>query len=171
VRWRAAFLVREDQRLHPRRSYWRCIGVEDAADNFAIGEYVEIVIIPFAGWAPTHASCLAVPSPENRPFRDGHHIGSQKSRVAIELSLCSIPYTHEGAAMMMTNASLPFRGRRIRFTPQVIEKIKELVAEGVSRDEIANRVGVSVGSLRVTCSKLVLACDQLLDATARITSG
>jgi hypothetical protein len=42
-------VVREDQRPHPRRSYRRCIGVEDATDSFAIGQHVEIVIIPFAG--------------------------------------------------------------------------------------------------------------------------
>jgi hypothetical protein len=56
--------------------------------------------------------------------------------------------------MTMTNASLAARGRRIKFTPQVIEKIKEFVAEGISRDEIANRLGVTVGSLQVTCSRL-----------------
>jgi len=38
---------------------------------------------------------------------------------------------------------------------KAIEKIKELVAEGLSRDEIANR-GVTVGSLQVTCSRLEL---------------
>jgi len=56
--------------------------------------------------------------------------------------------------MTMTNASSAVRGRRVKFTPQVIEKIKELVAEGLSRDEIANRLGVIVGSLHVTCSRL-----------------
>src|SRR5215831_18316851 len=50
VRWRAAFVVREDQGPHPRRSYGRCIGVEDAADSFAVGQHVEIVMIPLAGW-------------------------------------------------------------------------------------------------------------------------
>jgi hypothetical protein len=42
---------------------------------------------------------------------------------------------------------------RVKFTPQVIEKIKEFVAEGISREEIASRLGVTVGSLQVTCSK------------------
>ena len=56
--------------------------------------------------------------------------------------------------MTMTNASSSARGRRVKFTPQAIEKIKELVAEGLSRDEIANRLGVTVGSLQVTCSRL-----------------
>ena len=59
-----------------------------------------------------------------------------------------------GEIMTMTNASSSARGRRVKFTPQPIEKIKELVAEGLSRDEIANRLGVIVGSLQVTCSRL-----------------
>ena len=58
------------------------------------------------------------------------------------------------AAMTMTNASPSARGRRVKFTPQVIEQIKEFVAQGISRDEIANRLGVTVGSLQVTCSRL-----------------
>ncbi len=60
----------------------------------------------------------------------------------------------KGAAMTMTNASPPARGRRVKFTPQVIEQIKGFVAVGISREEIANRVGVTVGSLQVTCSRL-----------------
>src|SRR5262249_7270589 len=59
----------------------------------------------------------------------------------------------KGAAM---NAIPPARGRRVKFTSQAIEKIKELVAEGLSRDEIANRLGVTVGPLQVTCSRLEL---------------
>ena len=52
--------------------------------------------------------------------------------------------------------SVQGRGRRgaTKFTPQAIEKIKELVAQGVSRDEIANLLDVTVNSLQVTCSKL-----------------
>ena len=74
--------------------------------------------------------------------------------------------------MTMTKASSAVRGRRVKFTPQAMEKIKEFVAEGISRDEIANRLGVTVGSLQLTCSRLVLACDELFqvrdnDATPR----
>ncbi len=58
--------------------------------------------------------------------------------------------------MTMTNAISSVRGRRVKFTPQAIEKIKKFVAEGISRDEIANRLGVTVGSLQVTCSRLEL---------------
>jgi hypothetical protein len=53
VGWRATFVVREYQSPHPRRSYWRCIRFEDAPDNGAIAEHVEIVITPNArmsGW-------------------------------------------------------------------------------------------------------------------------
>ena len=57
-------------------------------------------------------------------------------------------------AMTMTNASPSARGRRAKFTPQAIEKIKELVAQGVSREEVASFLGVTVGSLQVTCSRL-----------------
>jgi len=64
--------------------------------------------------------------------------------------------------MTMTNASSSARGRRVKFTPQAIEKIKELVAEGLSRDEIANRLGVTVGSLQVTCSRLGISLRRII---------
>jgi hypothetical protein len=41
-----------------------------------------------------------------------------------------------------------------KFTPENIERIKDWVAQGVGRDEIASRLDVSVGSLQVTCSRL-----------------
>jgi hypothetical protein len=40
--------VPEGQGPHPRASYGRSVGLEDAADNSAIHEHVEIVVIPFA---------------------------------------------------------------------------------------------------------------------------
>jgi hypothetical protein len=64
--------------------------------------------------------------------------------------------------MTMTNASSSVRGRRVKFTPQAIEKIKEFVAEGISRDEIANRLGVTVGSLQVTCSRLGISLRRII---------
>jgi hypothetical protein len=65
--------------------------------------------------------------------------------------------------MTMTTTSPPARGRRpVKFTPQVIEKIKEFVAEGIRRDEIANRVGVTVGSLQVTCSRLGISLRRII---------
>ena len=60
--------------------------------------------------------------------------------------------------MTMTNASSSIRG----ITPQAIEKIKAFVAEGISRDEIANRLGVTVGSLQVTCSRLGISLRRII---------
>ena len=47
------------------------------------------------------------------------------------------------------------KGRQpTKFTPETIARIKDWVTQGVGRDEIANRLEVTVGSLQVTCSKL-----------------
>jgi hypothetical protein len=49
---RVAVLVEAvGQRPHPRRAHGRGGGVEDAADDSAIGEHVEVIIVPLAGWA------------------------------------------------------------------------------------------------------------------------
>ena len=48
----------------------------------------------------------------------------------------------------------PFKGRPIKFTPERIQQIKNLIAQGKSREEIAGLIGVTVGSFQVTCSKL-----------------
>jgi hypothetical protein len=44
-------------------------------------------------------------------------------------------------------------GRPIKFTPERMEQIKNLVERGMSREEIAETIGVTLGSLQVTCSK------------------
>jgi hypothetical protein len=41
-----------------------------------------------------------------------------------------------------------------KFTPENIERIRDWIAQGIGRDEIASRLHVSVGSLQVTCSRL-----------------
>src|SRR5262245_9722447 len=46
------------------------------------------------------------------------------------------------------------RGRPIKFTPERIQQIKNLVERGKSREENAELIGVTVGSLQVTCSRL-----------------
>ena len=47
-----------------------------------------------------------------------------------------------------------FRVRATKFTPERIQQINNLVERGKSREEIAELIGVTVGSLAVTCSKL-----------------
>ena len=49
---------------------------------------------------------------------------------------------------------LPTRGRQIKFTPERLQQIRNLVERGKSREEIAGLIGVTVGSLQVTCSRL-----------------
>src|SRR5215813_6037279 len=48
----------------------------------------------------------------------------------------------------------PVRGRQIKFTPERIQQVRNLVERGKSREEIAELIGVTVGSLQVTCSRL-----------------
>ena len=48
---RAMFVLFEGQSPHPRRSYRRGVGLEYAADYFAVGPHVEIIITPLAGRA------------------------------------------------------------------------------------------------------------------------
>ena len=46
-------------------------------------------------------------------------------------------------------------GRRpTKFTPANIQKIKEFVEQGVTRERIAQSLDVPLGSLQVTCSRL-----------------
>ena len=58
---------------------------------------------------------------------------------------------------MQTNefaTQLPTRGGQIKFTPERLQQIRNLVERGKSREEIAELIGVTVGSLQVTCSRL-----------------
>ena len=48
---RVIFVVAEHQRPHPGRSYGRGVYLQDAPDDSAIREHVEVVVIPLAGWA------------------------------------------------------------------------------------------------------------------------
>jgi len=56
----------------------------------------------------------------------------------------------EQLATQLTNS----RGRQIKFTPERLQQIRNLVERGKSREEIAELVGATVGSLHVTCSRL-----------------
>jgi hypothetical protein len=46
------------------------------------------------------------------------------------------------------------RGRPSKFTPERIQQIKDLVARGETCERIAALIGVTVGTLKVTCSRL-----------------
>ena len=58
-------------------------------------------------------------------------------------------------ALSLATVSRPVpSGRPLKFTPERIQQIKNLVERGTGRDEIAALIGVTVGSLAVTCSRL-----------------
>src|SRR5262245_54140013 len=57
-------------------------------------------------------------------------------------------------AELVGSAPLTTRSRSIKFTPERLQQIKNLVERGKSRDEIATILDVTVGSLQVTCSRL-----------------
>jgi len=52
------------------------------------------------------------------------------------------------------------RGRAIKFTPERLEQIKNLVERGMRREDIAATIGATVGSLQVTCSRLGISLRQ-----------
>jgi len=54
----------------------------------------------------------------------------------------------------MITAHVLTRGRQTKFTPERIQQVRNLVERGKSREEIAELIGVTVGSLQVTCSRL-----------------
>jgi hypothetical protein len=57
--------------------------------------------------------------------------------------------------MTLQESAPHHRGRPTRkFTPENIQKIKDFVAQGINREEIAALIDVTVGSLQVTCSRL-----------------
>jgi hypothetical protein len=47
--------------------------------------------------------------------------------------------------------------RQTKFTPEKVQLIRNLVECGKSRQEIAELIGVTVGSLQVTCSRLAIS--------------
>jgi hypothetical protein len=56
---------------------------------------------------------------------------------------------------MSLQEAAPQVGRRAtKFCPANVQKIKDWVAEGISREEIAVLLDVPLGSLQVTCSRL-----------------
>jgi hypothetical protein len=53
-----------------------------------------------------------------------------------------------------------YHPRRTRFTPENIRQIVNLLERGKSKEQIAETIGVTVGTLQVTCSKLGISLRQ-----------
>jgi hypothetical protein len=54
----------------------------------------------------------------------------------------------------MSYEAVSLAQQRSKFTPERIQQIKDLVARGETREQIAAIIGVTVGTLQVTCSRL-----------------
>ena len=52
---------------------------------------------------------------------------------------------------------LPTYRRPVKFTPERVQQNRKLVEQGKSREEIAELIGVTVRSLKVTCSRLAIS--------------
>jgi hypothetical protein len=60
-----------------------------------------------------------------------------------------------GPTMSQTeNVRVSPKRRATKFAPENVQKIKDCVAQGLGREEIAKLLDVTVGSLQVTCSRL-----------------
>ena len=57
-------------------------------------------------------------------------------------------------SMSLQEAASQVGRRATKFCPANVQKIKDWVAEGSSREEIAKSLDVTVGSLQVTCSRM-----------------
>jgi hypothetical protein len=56
---------------------------------------------------------------------------------------------YQGAALSQTSLRRPSK-----FTPERIQQIKDLIARGETCGVVAAQIGVTVGTLKVTCSRL-----------------
>ena len=65
------------------------------------------------------------------------------------------------AGEIMREQLLTPAGRAIKFTPERIEQIKTLVERGLSRQQIAETIGSTLGSLQVTCSRMGISLRRL----------
>ena len=81
--------------------------------------------------------------------------------VCIELSVKAkkeLTEANGGRNMSLQEAASQVGRRATKFCPANVQKIKDWVAEGISREEIAVLLDVPLGSLQVTCSRLGISC-------------
>ena len=98
-----------------------------------------------------HPESVSVHSRDSLAFAPKRQMNPNLSRATTD----SNHYHSEGQVMTMLQQITPQRGRRTTiFTPANIQKIKDWVVQGTRREDIAKSLGVTVGSLQVTCSRL-----------------
>ena len=67
--------------------------------------------------------------------------------------------------MSLQEADSQVGRRATKFCPANVQKIKDFVAQGISRHEIAELLDVPLGSLQVTCSRLGISLRRRDNAT------
>jgi hypothetical protein len=72
----------------------------------------------------------------------------------MDIQMSGLINNHKEIAMLDTPTVVTTHGRPIKFTPERIEQIKNLVERGHTRERIADIIGCTLGSLQVTCSRL-----------------
>jgi Helix-turn-helix domain of resolvase len=75
----------------------------------------------------------------------------------ILLRAAEMTHTAQAVPQILTRS-----GRPTKFTPERIQQIKNLVERGKSRNEIAELLDVTVGSLQVTCSRLGISLRRIV---------
>src|SRR5215470_18726343 len=105
-------------------------------------------------WRPS------VPPGSHRFTPGGFEIAARATSLKSSDSEKTKELFQRNAKMMQTEelaTQLPTYGRRIKFTPERVQQIRNLVERGKSREEIAELIGVTVRSLQVTCSRLAIS--------------
>ena len=126
--------------------------------------------------ARSNKSRTGVPATNKRPAARRNFLGTANWRdpVGGQLKGDSEMNHHDliTAPLAKFSSQVPPRGRPIKFTPERIQQIRNLVERGKSREEIAELIEVTVGSLQVTCSKLGISLRRpRLDNGIRLASA
>jgi transposase len=81
--------------------------------------------------------------------------GGQASKPVAQQTILNRPVAQQTIQVKEPKSQpAPRKGRPTKFTAERLQQINDLIAQGKSREEIAGLIGVTVGSLQVTCSKL-----------------
>src|SRR5262249_9306977 len=98
----------------------------------------------FAAFDPGHGSCGGA-------LAEGF---GESATLAVIDAATQKEFETMGTQLQLGKPQLLNQGRPKKFTPEKIQQIRNLLERGKSRDEIAEIIGVTTGTLQVTSSKL-----------------
>jgi hypothetical protein len=111
--------------------------------------HLETRLKPFRGSTKPNFQCSCELILKQRDERIPSREPSTARFPTILLRTTEMTHTAQTVPQILTR-----NGRPTKFTPERVQQIKNLVERGKSRDEIAELLDVTVGSLAVTCSRL-----------------